>query len=56
MKHKLKDTNVTLLVGFSLLLALMVTQMVASTSEMLSMRNQLDYVVNQKLLRVSWRR
>lgn len=51
MKRSLKETNATLLIGFSLLLILMVTLMVASTSEMLSMRNQLDRVVNQKLVK-----
>lgn len=51
MRARVKETNTTLLVGFGMLLVLMGGLIAVSITEILSVRTQLDHVVNQKLVK-----
>ncbi len=51
MRHRLQETNTTLLVGFGLLLVLMVALVAVASSGILTVRTELDRVVNEKLVK-----
>ncbi|HIJ24595.1 MAG: diguanylate cyclase [Gammaproteobacteria bacterium] len=53
MKIKLLDANVTLLAGFGLVLLLMAAQMTLSISELYSLRDRMDKIVTDKLVKSS---